>query len=190
MSAAAVSIPPLNFLQLFIFSYGDARIVRYAANATNPAYNPALVPGSQVYADALGNLGVLCGFSYSTSPVPPNPFSGTVYLSANSTATVNGKTSNVPSGRVPFVNFTYQMTSCSSVLAPALPLHLPPHLLSSRSCCAALRRCLSRRAAAPPASCPPRLLHCAPHLVLPSFATVPPLRGLHCIGLPCLACHL
>ena len=126
MSAAAVSIPPLNFLQLFIFSYGDARIVRYAANATNPAYNPALVPGSQVYADALGNLGVLCGFSYSTSPVPPNPFSGIVYLSANSTATVNGKTSNVPSGRVPFVNFTYQMTTCSSVLAPAPPLHLPP----------------------------------------------------------------
>ena len=72
-------------------------------------------PPSQVYTDSLGNLGVFCGYSYVASPtVAGGPFSGAVRTAPNVTSPINGVSYNMPSGRVPYVNFTYQMETCPS----------------------------------------------------------------------------
>ena len=95
---------------MYIYSFGDPRIVRFAANATNPTYNTNLVvPGTGIIVND-GTIVTYCGYSFSTPPTPSDPFSGVVNTAANQTGVVviGGKTYSPPSGRAPYyVSFTY-----------------------------------------------------------------------------------
>ena len=92
---------------MYIYSFGDPRIVRFAANATNPSYNTNLVPGTGIIVND-GTIATYCGYSFSTPPTPSDPFSGVVNTAAYQTGIViSGKTYNPPSGRAPYVSFTY-----------------------------------------------------------------------------------
>ena len=82
--------------------------MRFAANATNPTYNSNLVPGTGIVAND-GTITTFCGYSFSTAPTLSDPFSGVVNTAINQTGVViNGMTYNPPSGRAPYVSFTYQ----------------------------------------------------------------------------------